>query len=89
MGRRLLVVLGVAMAVQLGACSTAHEMTLKDDFGNSVRTNVAVQTINPEAGKKDMPAPTLDGQKAAKAVDNYRKQSEKAETETLLKGVTQ
>ncbi|MGR8950360.1 MAG: hypothetical protein ACU84Q_20135 [Gammaproteobacteria bacterium] len=53
-------------------------------FGNSVRQNMAVQIVNPEASKDITEAPMLDGNKAESAITKYHsdtvKQVEKIKT---------
>lgn len=79
--------LGMAMVISLAGCQTMSEPaapTLASDFGNAVKANMAVQVVNPEAGKDDRPAPPLDGQKGEQAMDSYRKEQGKASSERLL-----
>lgn len=66
-----------------------REMTLEDDFGNSVKTNIAVQTIDPEAGKKPVPVATRDGQRTEQALKDYRTDKGKAPTSSVLKDISQ
>jgi type IV pilus biogenesis protein CpaD/CtpE len=58
-----------------------------EDFGNAVKTNTAMQVINPEAGQEDMPPMALDGQKAEQALEQYRQETGEAETGTLVEDV--
>jgi hypothetical protein len=58
-----------------------------EGFGNAVKTNTALQVINPEAGQEDMPPMALDGQKAEQGLEQYRKETGEAETEELVTGV--
>jgi len=51
---------------------TEHQMTLEEGFGNAVRTNMAAQIIDPEAGSKTVPVATADGQKTEKTLKEYR-----------------
>ncbi|MDX8406618.1 MAG: hypothetical protein R8K50_10790 [Mariprofundus sp.] len=64
-----------------------REMTLQDGFGNAVKTNVAAQTIDPEAGKKTVPVATRDGQKTEEALKQYRTGRVKSVSESLLKDI--
>lgn len=66
-----------------------REMTLQDDFGNSVKTNTAVQTINPDAGKEPVPVATRDGQKTEQALKQYRTDKGKAPSGSVLKDLSQ
>jgi type IV pilus biogenesis protein CpaD/CtpE len=77
-------------ALALGACSSTREigtyghdlMEASQHFGDSVRHNIAVQTVNPTPTDTDV---TVSGQRAATAVDRYRndKVEKPAETGTL------
>lgn len=71
-----------AIALMIGGCS--HKMSMQDDFGDSVKTNIAKQTINPEAGKEQVAPATLDGQKAEQSLKTYRKDKGKASSERLV-----
>lgn len=66
-----------------------REMTLEDDFGNAVKTNMAVQTINPEAGKEPVPVATRDGQRTEQALKAYRTDKGKAPSGSVLKDISQ
>ena len=60
----------------LGACAdtnvAASEGQPAAHFGDAVKRNVAVQTINPDAPVSGEPI-TMDGQRAALAQDRYTK----------------
>ena len=71
-------------ATLLSACETAPRMTLEEDFGNAVRTNVAMQVINPDAGKTEPVATTQDGKKVEKGMERYYEATGKAETDRLV-----
>jgi type IV pilus biogenesis protein CpaD/CtpE len=45
--------------------------TLRADFGDAVRHNMAVQILNPE-GNPDFTPPPMDGARANDAVERYR-----------------
>jgi type IV pilus biogenesis protein CpaD/CtpE len=79
---KLLLVLSAVLL--LVACNLGHRSTMRPDFGNAVKTNMAVQTINPEAGQVEQEASALDGQKAEKALERYRKDKGKAPAEKLV-----
>ena len=64
-----LLVAGAAML--MAACGYTPSMS--KDFGVSVGINTASQTMDPNASSRDMIPPTLDGIKAEKAMDRYRK----------------
>jgi hypothetical protein len=52
------------------------QVQLSPAFGDAVRHNIAMQTINPEGSKKTGPT-GLEGHRAAKAIDAYQKAEEK------------
>ena len=82
-----LMFLGLAAAMSLAGCQTMSEPanpTLAPDFGDAVKTNTALQVVNPEAGMAEQPAPPLEGQKAEKAMDKYRKEEGKAPSQRLI-----
>jgi len=56
----------IALGLALGGCATPSE----PEFGSSVRHMVTGQTYDPSAPRDTVGA--VDGQKAAKAVDDYR-----------------
>lgn len=89
MDNRYIAAIPVILSVYLAGCSQPHQVTLSDDFGNAVRTNIAQQVINPTAGQQDMPAATLDGQKTEQVLENYRKDDGKVDTERLVKDVAE
>ncbi len=66
-----------------------RKMTLQDDFGNAVKTNIAAQTINPDAGKEPVPIATRDGQKTEQALERYRAEESKAESGSILDDISQ
>ncbi len=60
----------VIIAGLLSAC-TVPAPTIDEDFGAAVRHNIAVQTINPDAGGKDA-SDSIDGRRAQQAIERYR-----------------
>lgn len=79
--------LGVLVAVSLTGCQSMSEQeapTLHPEFGNAVQTNRALQIINPEAGRTEQPAPPLEGQKAERALKDYRQEKGDAPSDRLL-----
>jgi type IV pilus biogenesis protein CpaD/CtpE len=64
-----LLVLGF-IPVALAACEPPRA-TLSPSFGNAVRHNIAVQTINPNPNET-MIAPDLNGERAAEVMDRYK-----------------
>lgn len=65
------VLLLAGIALTLSACGSAP--TMSKDHGKSTQRNIASQTLDAKAGERDLIPPTLDGVKAEKAVDRYRK----------------
>lgn len=68
---RTKVLLVTAAAVVLAACGTAT--TMSADHGVSNKRNIAMQVIDAKASERDLVPQTLDGMKAEKAVERYRK----------------
>ena len=60
------------LLMAMAACETQPRMVLGPDFGNSVRHNMALQIINPEPAEAGLPAPDLDGARAAGAMERYK-----------------
>lgn len=89
MTNKYIVAISIMLSLFLAGCNQSHQQTMSEDFGNAVRTNTALQVINPEAGQEDMPPMALDGQKAEQALEQYRKEAGEAETGGLVTGVGQ
>lgn len=70
-----------SVTITLG-CSNA---TMGKNFGNSVKKNTVLQTVNLSAPQESHGDVKMDGQKAAKVVEDYRKESPKAEDADLTK----
>jgi hypothetical protein len=70
-------VAGLALSVLLGACSTSPlgptTPQLDSAFGESVRQVRAVQTIDPDAGRKAGPVAGIDGEAGRSVMDEYQK----------------
>lgn len=64
-----IVVLGLCLTPLL-ACSDNRQIS--PGFGNAVRHNIAVQTVNPDRHQTDMGAPEHDGARASAAIGRYR-----------------
>ena len=81
--RNKVLMLSVLFAVssQYG-CSRMH---LHEDYGKAVSKNILLQTENLEASTESHPAIKMDGQKADKVVDNYRRERPEADTADLTK----
>lgn len=85
-------VIGMVLSLALIGCTTTpvgtHSQTMRDGFGNAVKTDQALQVINPDAGQKDVPTATLDGQKAEQAIKTYRTDKGKAEAGGLVQDIS-
>lgn len=65
------ILLLAGMVLTVSACGTSPSMSR--DFGVSTQRNLANQTLDAKASERDLLPPTLDGVKAEKAIDRYRK----------------
>lgn len=65
--KTITIVMTLLPLLALGACGT--QKPLGRDFGNSIRHNMAVQTVNPEPSTV---SPLYDGEHAARAIQKYR-----------------
>ena len=77
---------GSIVMLLAGCQSGIEDAHLSDDFGNSVRQNVAIQTLNPDAGGPDDSA-SLDGQRVDRAVERMRQRSNQAQSSSLIQDV--
>ena len=82
-----IVISGTVFALLLSACETEPKMELREGYGNAVRTNMALQVINPDAGKAEPVATTLDGRKAEGGLERYYGDTGEAEEAKLIEGV--
>ncbi|MDE2605387.1 MAG: hypothetical protein KGL68_05640 [Burkholderiales bacterium] len=57
--------------VALAACSTSATPHYDLLFGDAVRQARVQQTLDPEAGRRAMPVPGLDGRAAEEGMKNY------------------
>lgn len=64
--KTITIVMTLLSLLALGACGT--QKPLGRDFGNSIRHNMAVQTVNPEPSTV---SPLYDGEHAARAIKKY------------------
>ena len=88
MALKQLLVIAAALALLTTGCAYTKE-PMQNDFGNSVKTNIAKQTINPDAGAEQMAPATLDGQVAEKALKATREAPGKeVSSGTLLEDMT-
>ena len=85
LGSGALTLIAVAAALALlGACVTQDPpVNLDASFGNAVRQNIAVQTINPDAAGPDE-SQVIDGQSAERALEAQRTRSTQAPPESLI-----
>ena len=87
--KKLMPLTALAAILLASGCVTTSKQSLKPDFGEAVRTNTAVQTLDPMAGQEEMPANSLDGQKGELALDRYRTEEAEAETGRIVQDVSQ
>ena len=76
----------VVLVVMLTACANDRLRTIDSDLGNAVRQNIAVQTVNPDAGGPDGSG-SLDGQRAQQAVDRMRSRDPGVTDSNLIQDV--
>lgn len=84
---KYLITVFITLSVSLAGCSQSHQQTINEEFGDSIKTNTAMQVINPDAGQEDMPPMALDGQKAETGLTEYRKDTGEAGKEDLVKDI--
>ena len=63
----------LAVVLCLGGCSWYGPSALEQDYGNSVRSNVAQSILNPRAGLNDTPAAGLGPTAAVNEMELYNK----------------
>jgi hypothetical protein len=65
---------GFVTCALLAGCSMHEPTRVDENFGNSVRHMVEVQTYNPQAARAPSTEPPtqMDGQKGAAVLDSYR-----------------
>ena len=73
----------ILITVFLMFVAGCSQMSLREDFGRATKTNRLLQTVDPSAGEMSVPTATLDGQKAEKVVNEYRKGKSTAPTEVM------
>jgi hypothetical protein len=62
-----------------GGCSWCGPSALEQDYGNSVRSNLAQSILNPRAGLNDTPAVGLSPTGAVNVMEHYDKSFKGAE----------
>jgi len=88
--RKTKTVIALVMPLALvGLAGCTGQQTLRADFGDSVRANTAMQTVNPMAGQEEVPVATRDGQRTENLINAYRKDTGKVDTTRLVTDVTQ
>ena len=83
-GKLLLCMAGV---LWLGGCSWNSPNALEQDYGNSVRSNLAQSILNPRAGLNDTPAVGLGPNASLNEMERYDKSfkgEEKKSTEMKI-----
>jgi hypothetical protein len=81
LARALLGLGTVALLLTAAACT--GPTTLEQDYGRSVRNNIAQQLVNPRAGLDDSPTVGLPPTAAANTMDRYNKSFKGEEKKTL------
>lgn len=81
-------IIAIVMIVGIMSACTAPSAMIDKDFGAAVRHNIAVQTINPDAGGPDA-SDISDGRRTQQAIEAYRTPQESAGhgRESLIIGV--
>jgi hypothetical protein len=69
-GKLLLCLAGVWW---LGGCSWYGPSAIEQDYGNSVRSNLAQSILNPRAGLNDIPAAGLSPTASVNVMEHYDK----------------
>lgn len=75
------------MSIIVSSASGCSHAPLSKNFGRANTSNIAVQTVNPGAGRGDAGVTTLDGQKSEKVLQRYRSDTGKAPKEVLVNNV--
>ena len=75
-----------SIVMLLAGCQSGMDPQIDEEFGNSVRANIAVQTLNPDAGGPDDSA-SLNGLQAEQAVQRMRNRTNEAQNQTLIQDV--
>jgi len=73
MNKRGKLLLCLAGVLWLGGCSWYGPSALKQDYGNSVRNNLAQTVLNPRAGLNDTPAVGLGPTAGVNEMESYNK----------------
>jgi hypothetical protein len=74
---------GLAAAALLLAAGACAPTTLEQDYGRSVRNNIAQQVVNPRAGLDETPAVGLPPTAAVNAMERYNKSFKGEDKKTL------
>lgn len=72
-----------ALMALFNGCSHAP---LSKTFNEANANNIAVQTVNPQAGKDEGELAAMEGQKSERLLQRYRTDTGKAATEVLVTG---
>jgi len=82
-----LILINMLLLVMISACQMQSQSSLREGFGDAIKSNVAMHVIDPEAGKEEPVVSDLEGQKAKTALERYRSKSGGVKDEKLLEGV--
>lgn len=80
--------IAMVIVISITPACTVPGSAIDEDFGAAVRHNIAVQTLNPDAGGADASG-SSDGRRTQQALEAYRtpQQSAGDGQETLIIGV--
>ena len=84
--RSCLCILGMLMLATVAGCESREAMNINQNFGDAVRSNIAVQTMNPMATGQDLSAST-SGLQAEQTVQRLLSRDNQAQSNTLLQDV--
>ncbi len=73
----------VAAAIGVAACAAPLD-TPPARFGEAIAANRATQTVDPTASTRDLQTSGIDGQRAARAVNDFRKADTEAKSQRLV-----
>ncbi len=73
----------IAGALGLAACATPIDVP-SAHFGEAVAANSATQTVDPMASTRDLQTGGIDGMRAARAIDDFRKADTEAQSQRLV-----
>lgn len=78
---------GISLLISSLSLVACAGQTLNEDYGKSVERNKVMQVVDLDAPQQSHPDVKMDGQKAEKVVENYRKEAPQADTGGLTQGI--